>query len=381
MTVESQYYEEPDDLDILKTVSDKTEVHYVTAYPVTRPRIIGDIGLRAFFQLKKAALDIIRNREIDFIWIPIPSFYVALLGRLLRRKTEVPYGIDYIDPWVRDISNRKNLRAVLSLFLARLLEPLAVKEAALISGVSTEYYQPVLDRNFRGREIEHVGMPYGFDLHDHNVKLSNVHYPWDHCPGCIPYVYAGAFLPNSGLFIKLLFKSILQLREEQAISENIRLYFIGTGNYSHKSITEYAADYGLSEMVKEIHDRIPYLHVLNHLSTARGVFLIGSTERHYTASKTFQSLLSGRPVLAIMHEHSSAVQVFNDAQADRYLVRYSEHRNIDEFQIEIKKITWMFFYDGGWKKPNYSKLEGYSSKESAKVLVGGIERALSADHA
>jgi len=378
LTVDSKYYEEPIDLDMLKIVSDKTEVQHVSAYPVTQPRIIGDIGLRAIFQLKRAALEILRNREIDFLWIPIPSFYVSLLGRLLHHKTGVPYGIDYIDPWVRDISNRKNVRSILSVFLARLLEPVAVKKAALISGVSTEYYQPVLERNFKGKIIEHVGMPYGFDPEDHDIKLSNVVYPWDQCIGCIPYVYAGAFLPNSGLFIKLLFRSISELRNEHSIDKNIRLYFIGTGNYSYKSIEDYAMEFGISDMVIEIRQRVPYLHALNYLSAAKGVLLIGSTEKHYTASKTFQSLLSGKPVFSIMHESSSAVRVFEDADADQYLIRFSEYSDIDTFQLEITDKVQKFFSDEKTWSPNYSSLEKYSSKESAKALVFSIERVLSA---
>ena len=53
LTVEQKYYEEANDWAMLKTVSEKTEIHYVKAYKITKPRLIGDIGLRAFFQLKK----------------------------------------------------------------------------------------------------------------------------------------------------------------------------------------------------------------------------------------------------------------------------------------------------------------------------------------
>ncbi|MCC5929260.1 MAG: hypothetical protein JJU28_08455 [Cyclobacteriaceae bacterium] len=70
------------------------------------------------------------------------------MGRLIHRKTKVPYGIDYIDPWVRDISGRRDWRHILSNALARLLEPIAIKKASLITGVAKEYYFPALKRNF-----------------------------------------------------------------------------------------------------------------------------------------------------------------------------------------------------------------------------------------
>lgn len=376
LTVKHTYYEESDDWEMLKTVSEKTEIHYVTAFKITKPRIIGDIGLRAFFQLKKAALELIRNKKIDFIWIPIPSFYMAVLGRIIFEKTKIPYGIDYIDPWVRDISNRKNFRALVSLWVAKLLEPYSVKKASLISGVSTAYYKPVLERNFKNKNVVHVGMPYGYDPKDHKIKIDNLEYPWDRFANCIPYVYAGAFLPNSGLFIDLLFKSIAELKNENKFSEKIKLFFLGTGNYTHKSISDYSREHEIADVVVEIRERFPYLHILNFLSVAKGVLLIGSTEKHYTASKTYQSLLSEQPVFAIMHGESSAVDVFEETEADGFLVKYFDEENRDNLKNRIKYSFIHFSAETSVYNPDLSKLEKYSAKKSAEVITEGIKNAL-----
>jgi hypothetical protein len=221
LTVDQKYYEEKPDPDFEQTFSQDVKVQRVGAFPITRPRIIGDIGLRAFFQLYKGALKIIQSKHIDFIWIPIPSFYTALLGRLIYRKTKVPYGIDYIDPWVRDISLRKDWRHRMSNLLAKLLEPIAVKKASLITGVSYEYYKPVLERNFWRTDkqlndsitqrpnnsttsqlndsttpqinIIYKSFPYGFDPKDHHIKLKNMQYPWSKENKVKPWIYAGAF--------------------------------------------------------------------------------------------------------------------------------------------------------------------------------------------
>jgi hypothetical protein len=376
LTVHPDFYEEKPDWDLLKTVSETIEVHHVKAFNVTKPRIIGDIGLRAFLQLKRRALELIKEKKIDFIWIPIPSFYTAILGRIIYNKTKIPYGIDYIDPWVRDISNRKNVRSILSLGIAKLLEPFAVKKACLISGVSEAYYKSVLERNFKDKKIVHVGMPYGFDPNDHNIKLGNIRYPWDDIPDCIPYVYAGAFLPNSGLFIDLLFKSFGQLKNENKLNEKIRLFFLGTGHYSHKSITEYAKDHSVSEFVVEIRDRFPFLHVLNFLSAAKGVLLIGSTEKHYTASKTFQSILSKRPVFSVLHAMSTAVEVFKECRADDYLVEYFESGEIEKLKHNLKQSFESFIFEDQNYMPDFERLKKYSSRESARILVEKIYNCL-----
>ncbi|MDC1505563.1 hypothetical protein N8475_10285 [Winogradskyella sp.] len=374
LTVDSQYYEDPIDTLLEKTVSSDIEVIYTKAYKVTKPRLIGDIGLRAFPFLRKEALRLCRERTIDFIWIPIPSFYTALLGRILHDKTGIPYGIDYIDPWVRDITNQNSLRAKLSQVVARTLEPYAVKKAALITGVSTPYYQPVIDRNFSKPPV-HAGMPYGFDPKDHQIELEDLKLPWDDQPNCKPWLYAGAFLPNSHVFMQAFFESIAALKAEGEWDDAIRLYFIGTGPYPAKRITAYAKECGLEDIVTEHRERFPFLHILNFLSKADRVMLFGSTEKHYTASKTFQCLLSKRPLLAMLHAESSAVQVIKDANAEAFLYAYQEGDHNAEIVSELKSILVGLQRNVSWHL-NLQPLEGYTSIQSAKVLAEAIDKVL-----
>ena len=372
LTVKSEFYEEPPDNDLHKTASEKIKVIYVNARKVGKIRMIGDIGLRSFKFLKKEALNIIKNTKIDFIWIPIPSFYIAILGRVLYNKTKTPYGIDYIDPWVRDISNRKNFRSVTSLLIAKILEPYAVKKASLISGVSYEYYKPVLDKNFHRNKIAHVAMPYGFDPNDHKIKIQIKEYPWTKYPNCKPIIYAGAFLPNSVLYIKKLFKIIKKLKNENIWNDNWHIFFVGTGNYPSKSIREYAEDFNISENIHEIKQRFPFLHILNFLSAAHRVMIIGSTEKHYTASKTFQALLSERPVYAMMHAESSTVKIMNSCNAGQFVVKYEKEINETDFEHQIEEKLIRFLNDEINWKPELQKLNKFSAKNSTQALLDKI---------
>ncbi len=374
LTVDSHYYEESLDFLMEKTVSDDFEVVYTKAFPITKPRILGDIGIRAFKFLKNEALRLCKERPIDFIWIPIPSFYTSLLGRILHDKTKIPYGIDYIDPWVRDITNQNNLRAKLSQVVAKVLEPYAIKKAALISGVSTAYYAPVIKRNFKMEPV-HVGMPYGFDPKDHEIQIDNLKLPWSDQPDCKAWIYAGAFLPNSHLFIEGLFKSVAHLKKIKGWDEHIRLYFIGTGPYPAKRITSYAKDYGLEDIVFEQRERAPFLHVLNFLSKADRVMLLGSTQKHYTASKTFQCLLSKKPLFAMLHAESSAVDILNESRASRFLWRYKEDDDLDKIAQELVAILIDFQSEFTWSI-NLLNLDDYSAKKSAKALASAIDKVL-----
>ncbi len=149
LTVDEQYYEETLDLRLHALLPKNQRIEKVRAFSVTKPRIIGDIGLRAFFQLRRRALELVIAESIDFVYIPIPSFYPSLIGRYLHRKSGVKYGIDYIDPWVHRFpgSDKVFSRHWFSMHIAKFLEPKAVKHASLITGVAAGYYQGVIDRN------------------------------------------------------------------------------------------------------------------------------------------------------------------------------------------------------------------------------------------
>lgn len=379
LTVKPEYYEEEPDFNMQKLVSSNIMVEQVDAYRLTNSlRVVGDLGIRGFLQLYRRAKEIINHRKIDFIWIPIPSFYTALLGRMLYRLKKTPYGIDYIDPWVDGFTNHEKRfsRAWLSNQLGRLLEPIAVKKASLISGVSTPYYQPVLDRNFKEKKVVHVGMPYGFDPADHSIDLDDIFFPWEGQTGVKPFVYAGAFLPKSHLFINILFNSIQQLKEEKRWDESVVLFFLGTGNYPGKSIMHYAEEYGIQKSVVEIRSRYSFLNVVNFLAESNGVIIIGSTEKHYTASKTFQALLSKKPVFAIFHSESSAVSVLRECEAEQYLVAYQEGIPRDVLIAKIKERFCSFINESELWKPNLNNLEKYSAKASAKKLFDAIDICL-----
>lgn len=401
LTVSPDYYEEVPDHDLLRTVSKDVEVIHTKAFPVPPIRFIGDIGIRSFSFLYRKALEVIRSRPIDFIWIPIPSFYTSLLGRLLKRRTGIPFGIDYIDPWVRDLAGRKDWRHQLTNVLARLLEPIAVKKAALITGVSYDYYQPVLERNFSGYQwidpnssglnaresecptrqpkhkrrlsVHHTSFPYGFDPNDHSIKLDDLDLPWK--KESKAWIYAGAFLPNSRLFVELLFKKISFLRGRNKWPSDIELVFIGTGNYPGKTIRAYAEESGIEDIVSEHRQRFPFLSVLNFLSNADTVMVIGSTEKHYTASKIYQSLLSKRPVWSIFHEESTALRVLRECKAQQYTVQYNPELSIEEIEMQIEKSLLERISSDQWA-PDYSKLEKYSSEENTRKLLTAIEASI-----
>ena len=132
LTVDEKFYEEELDWNLHQLLPKDQHIEKVNAIKITKPRLIGDIGLRAFFQLRKKAFQLVNEEKINFVYIPIPSFYVSLIGNYLHRKTGVKFGIDYIDPWVHQFPGSDKIfsRHWFSTKLAEFLEPIALKNVS-----------------------------------------------------------------------------------------------------------------------------------------------------------------------------------------------------------------------------------------------------------
>jgi hypothetical protein len=325
LTVDERDYEESLDWNLHALLPKNQVIEKVRAFPITKPRLIGDIGLRAFFQLRSRALRLVQDNSIDFVYIPIPSFYTALIGPYLYRKTGVNYGIDYIDPWVHRFPGSDNLfsRHWFSTQIAKVLEPISVKHASLITGVAEGYYQGVMDRNpYLLGSCMFSAMPYGGEASDHlrlkELKLEPYLFKKNEK---FQFVYAGAMLPNAYGPLESILKAITV---DPVKFDDVEFHFIGTGYASNDensfNIKPLAEKYGLWEkVIFEYPKRIPYLDVLVHLSLADAVFILGSTEPHYTPSKTYQGVLSEKPILAVLHEKSTAAEVIDSTGAGQTL--------------------------------------------------------------
>ena len=378
LAVNPAFYEEEKSEDLVKLVKNDIRVVYVDAKNAGKLRLYGDIALRAFGNLKNKAIEIISKEKIDCIWVPIPPFYTALIARKVHDATKVPYVIDYIDPWVHHFpgSHFAFSRAKLASIMANILEPIAVKKAAGFTGVSSAYYLPVLDRNKHLKDIPHAGMPYGFDANDYAAKPTDQKLLWSDDGDVIPYIYAGAFLPNAHYFVEELFKIIAAMRSSGKLNDKVRFYFAGTGHTNLKSIANYAEEYAIQDIVFEKKDRIPYLEVLHNLSNAEGILAIGSTEMHYTASKIFQAILSLKPVFAVFHQQSSVIDILKQTLADNYLVKYFEDEEEADFENKLLKVFDAFLNkERGWN-PIVEKLDKYSASSSTQAVVGVLNQAL-----
>jgi hypothetical protein len=148
----------------------------------------------------------------------------------------------------------------------------------------------------------------------------------------------GTLLPLGLETLRAFLGALAVLKErEPATFEKLRVHFVGTSNQttgSSERVMPEARRLGVEEAVHEIPERIDYLDALQVLVHSDAILLMGSSERHYTASKLFPALLARRPLLAIFHRESSVVDMLQSTRRASVRVVTYDDQNGAESRVE-----------------------------------------------
>jgi hypothetical protein len=385
VTTHPDYYEEMIDMKLLDLVRPDLRVIRTKAMSTRPIRLIGDIGLRGLYWHLQAVDRLIVRKEIDFLLCTIPSNYTGLLGQMIYRRHRFPFGIDYQDPWVTisPSPERPFSKAWFSAYLARRLEPWAVQNASLITGVAPLYYRAVLERNehLRDRCVT-ASMPIGNSEKDFELlkESSREKILFRNDDGLFHMIYAGAMLPNAYEVLDRFLESLAFLRDNSPETiDRLRVHFVGTGkspnNIKGYNVRPRVQRLGLTQWVDEHPSRISYIDVLHHLVEASAILVVGSTEPHYSPSKIYQAVQAKRPIFALLHEDSTAVSVLRDSRAGTVVTLTKGH--LPETG-ELAANLALFIADPKYSSNfvNWSAFEGYSARNSARVLATAMDEAL-----
>lgn len=328
--VDEAHHEEQLDPALAALVPTSIEVAKTGAVPVGLTRYIGvgDIGLRAWPHLQRTVAAVIERRPIGVVLITGAPYYPMLLAPQIRSQFGVPVVLDFQDPWVSawGATQPTVSKAGLAHRLARLLEPLALRGADYVTSVSDVQNAEMAARYPWLDSSRMAAIPIGGDRDDFEAMRA-----WSATagqgglePGCVHLSYVGTFLPRSGPLLRALFRAFAKLRSaEPELAARIRLNFVGTSNRPNDDtsyrVRPIAEEVGVAEAVREIPRRIPFLQALKVLVQSDGLLLIGSDEPHYTASKIYPALMSGRPFLSLFHCASSAHEILSASGGGRAL--------------------------------------------------------------
>ncbi len=338
LCVDEAYHTERLDPGLAQLLPAGIDIVKVPALPAARMRClgIGDIGIRAYPYLGRAMREIVPARGIDVVMITGSPFYPFLLARQARRQLRRPVVLDFQDPWVSKWGATRTplTKAWAAHQVARQLEPVAVHSADFITSVSERQNDEFAERYPEFPRDRLAAMPIGGDADDyvylraHPLTEREVILP----RGAINISYVGTMLPRSEPLFGAVFSAVAKLAapDEQWV-RRLRLNFIGTSNqpngFGAFKLMALAEKYGIGAFVNETPQRVPYLQALDLLANSHALILIGSDELHYTASKIYPALLSGRPILALFHRASSAYEILKRSGGAR-VIGFETHEEL-----------------------------------------------------
>jgi glycosyltransferase involved in cell wall biosynthesis len=324
--VDERHYAEAGDPALADLVPPSVEQVRTGAVSARLARLvgIGDISLRAYRSIAEAIAASVKRDKPDAVLISGAPFYPMLLARNIRLRWKVPVILDFQDPWVSaDGAQRRYWsKGRMAHRLACALEPRALRWASWVTSVSAKQNADLAARSSWLRHDRMSAIPIGGDPTDFDaLRASPPENPAVSLdPGLLNLCYVGTFLPHAGPTVRALFQAVAEVRKRRPdLAARLRLVFVGTSNQppgtvsgSHR-VTAIAEEAGIANLVVEHPARVPFIEALSLLANARGLLMLGSNEPHYTASKIYPALMSGKPFLSIYHQLSSSHEILSRA--------------------------------------------------------------------
>lgn len=334
--VDERYSDMQWDNLLLQSVPSNIKIHKVKALAKkwTSRFGLGSIALRSLWFYRKKVNQLLKNRKYDLIYFSTTQFPVCTLGPYWKKRFGIPYVIDMQDPWHSEYyqnkpKDQRPKKYWFSYRLNKYLEPVALKNVDGLISVSADYITDLKKKYPQIVSIPAETITFGAFEPDMQIASDNaVNFQPILKPGFKNIVYTGRGGYDMHKAIGPLFEAFRDgLLTNKAVFEKLRFYFIGTSyapvGQGMATITPLAEQCGVQEYVTEITDRISYYHTLTTLQQADGLFIPGSDDPKYTASKIYPYLLTGKPLLATFNRESPAINTLHEYGA-AYVFDYED---------------------------------------------------------
>ena len=374
---------------LAKSLPRDLTLHEVQAFSksMTSKLGLGSIALRSIWFFKKEVNRLLRKNKIDLIYFSTTQFPVCILGSYWKRKFGVPYVIDMQDPWHSEYYQDKPKterppKYWFSYRLNKFLEPLAMKAVSGLISVSESYIKTLKQRYPVIKDIPSSVITFGAFEPDFKIAQENISDAASALQKKDPelsIVYVGRGGKDMEPALRLVFEAFnLGLKDHPLIFRKFKFYFIGTSyaaaGEGKQTVKPLADTLGLGEYVFEHTDRISFYKTLNTLKSADVLFIPGSDDPQYTASKIYPYLMAEKPLISIFHPASSAAKIIEACGAglgltfdtDKVILR----QNIVDYLIAVYNKTVSV------SPPEKEEFNKYSARNMVKAQVDLFNKVL-----
>jgi hypothetical protein len=319
-TVDHYYREEPADPWMLEIAGHDYEKIEVKAWDQRKTRKfgLGDLGIRTYFGLMRSMLKQAKREKPALILYPVPPWYIMVMAPYIKRKTGIPYVIDYIDPWIYPTA-KKDLKARISRWIAKFMEGRVVKNSSAIIAVSQGILEDLKKRYPAISSLPQTAVPYGVEVSDYQAIPV-----LEKEDSRILIRYTGAISENMMVVVSSLLKAFKKVREKMPI----RIIFTGTSyagvGMTQPVLTDLIQANGVAEFVTENPARVGYREALEMSKQADMQLLVGDTTPYYAASKMMGLVASGKPFFAFVHSDSFPARFLEELKYPNRVVYRTE---------------------------------------------------------
>jgi hypothetical protein len=292
---------------------------------------------RTWFTIRRRGRELLCAKCFDLVYFTTTTFVYFSLGPRWRRECDVPYVLDFHDPWIKPEvppSRRKSWRSEMMARLAARMERDAVVGAHGIVSVSPAYIDQLRQRYAAAEppwlaQARNAVIPFGALEGDNGAALGEQ--PRHRDEIVLRYVGAGgAIMARS---FDLICRAIGSLRGQRSpLADRVRIELYGT-TYGwrpggRKELHEIARTAGVGDIVTEQPERVAYRQSLELLRESDGALILGVDDAGYMPSKLFSYALSGKPLLASLHRESPALALIEKMPGCAHALWFDSHNEM-----------------------------------------------------
>ena len=269
VTVDPRDYEGRLDFDLAALVPEGLRVLRCRAWSPKWTRLfgVGDLGIRSLKGLYVTCRTLLAKEKFDVVFITTLPSYPAALGPVLKKEFNVPFVLDFQDPWVGawglkvggGPDGHPDFKSRITRLVGIALELFTVRAADAITAVSGITYEDIQTRHPVLRRTPGLTMPLGGEaadfIHLSNSPRSNPYF--DSSDGKVHLCYVGTLLPLGFGTLRALLGAVALMRDQQPhLYSRLRLHFFGTSNQTSRAVPQrvlpVAQELGVAESVEEL---------------------------------------------------------------------------------------------------------------------------------
>jgi glycosyltransferase involved in cell wall biosynthesis len=319
-------------------------------------------------------------KKFDLIFFTTSNFYVCTLGPLWKDKFNVPFVVDFQDPWYNPLLNGKNGfhlpgKQELSMSVHKKLEAYTIPKSDGIIAVSPGYIKYIKAR-YKGYDKPAEVLNFGSSTNDFKIVEQNKIKPFPLVKDKVNVVYPGALTSGFLPVIKAFFRAF---NESKINKHQYRFYFIGTSYFKTDKgiLADYISENKFDDLIKEYPDRMTYFETLATMKAADILFLPGSIDGDYNPSKICNAIMSGTPIFSVFNKKSVVHDLISKSGAG-VSVEFDNNNTEEEiFSIirnEINKFEKLA--DRKEDNLNIDSIQDYSAQHLTKSLCNFFEKVI-----